>query len=148
MTSAKLKQARQLRHLALLEEEIRLDAMGCAQATLDHAQARINELSAYVREYSASLALKASKPFPAHIYKDQQDFLVQVNRLIAEQQRICEQAKKNFDATTKEWLLARNKLKVIEKLVDKRRRDDIKEQDKLDQLDVEGFMQNQRHKDI
>ncbi len=122
MRRNRLKRMRKLADLARSEERRVCEEMGRAQRQLNEHEERLDELEAYRRDYSDKFR-PGGHLSPAR-WQDYQHFLQRIDDAVVEQRSQIEAGKAARDAHRRRWLIRRQKLESIERVVERFRKDE------------------------
>lgn len=128
---------RRLADLAKTEERRECEEMGRLQRSLDQEEQRLTELEEYRRDYARRF--DGSEQLAPARWQDYQNFLQRIDRAMAEQKNNIQAGKQARDAHRRRWLVKRQKLDSIERVVDRfqksdERAEERKQQKSLDEL--------------
>ena len=114
-------------------EQAALDAMTAARQNLDQHQQRLTELRDYQADYRNRM--RASQQGVVSIPKLQgwQAFIVQLDQVIAQQERQVSQAEARFEAARKGWQQAYERRRGMERHIETCRNQEQRERDQREQ---------------
>ena len=132
---------RKLAELARTEERRECERMGRAQQALDQEIRRLDELTAYRREYTSRFD-HAADVSPVR-WQDYQNFLRRIDQAARDLEQQIQAGRDARDAHRRRWLVKRQKLESLESVVDRYRRnerhaEERKQQKAIDDLAVSG----------
>lgn len=104
--------------VAETEEKRECREMSQSRSLLDAEVARLDELKAYRKTYTASKESTGATVNPLH-WQDYQKFLRRLDEAVALQKRHVSASQKKCDAHRQRWLLKRQKLISLEKVVER-----------------------------
>lgn len=108
---------RRLAELAKTEERRECEELGRLQQSLNQDKKRLDDLETYRKEYSQRFS-SAQKVAPAR-WQDYQNFLQRIDDAMMDQRNNIQVGKQARDAHRQRWLVKRQKLESIERVVDR-----------------------------
>lgn len=87
------------------------------QRALDMDERRLQELKTYRHEYARKFGV--SERVPAARWQDYQNFLRRIDQAMTDQEQHIRAGKESRDAHRRRWLVKRQKLESIERVVDR-----------------------------
>lgn len=108
---------RRLAELAKTEERRECEELGRLQRSLDQDEKRLDDLEVYRKEYSQRFA-GTREVVPAR-WQDYQNFLQRIDDAMTDQRNNIQVGKQARDAHRQRWLVKRQKLESIERVVDR-----------------------------
>lgn len=127
------------RLVALAEREERKFAVltGKSQARLAQQRDRLGELNAHRHTYAGRTPQFGN--MPASHWKDYQRFLSRLDDAVRSQSQIIKDCEKSFETHRRRWLVKRQRLEALQRVLDRFRQDeqvaaDRREQRALDEL--------------
>ena len=113
-------------------EERRLGAQaGRSQRHLNEQLERLGELNAFRHNY-AQKKIDTAGVTSAHL-KDYQNFLSRLDMAVRTQQQIVRDCEQNLATHRKRWMVKRQKLESLERVLEKYQAEDLMQQEKLEQ---------------
>ncbi len=117
--------------LAAAEERRFGEQAGRSQRHLNEQLERLGELNAFRHSY-AKKGNSASGVSSAHL-KDYQNFLQRLDTAVKAQQQIVRDCERNLATHRQRWLVKRQKLESLERVLEKYRAADVADEEKLEQ---------------
>lgn len=117
--------------LAAAEERRFGEQAGRSQRQLNEQLERLGELNAFRHTY-ASKSAATGDVSSAHL-KDYQNFLQRLDAAVRAQQQIVRDCERNLATHRQRWLVKRQKLESLERVLEKYRAADTAEKEKLEQ---------------
>jgi flagellar FliJ protein len=115
--------------------------MGDSQRLVDERQARLDELIAYRREYSAQFAGGAAPARSALQINDFRLFLQRLDEIIRQQQRLLDDSHRELEQKKQAWLNSRTKKAALEKAVTRFQADEYSRQARREQRESDDRVQ-------
>lgn len=125
-----------VRTLARSEERKSGMAAGRLQQRLDEQLARLGELNAFRHTYANRPVDQVSS---AH-WKDYQSFLGRLDRAVRSQQQIVRDCEKNLEAQRQRWMVKRQRLEALERVLEKARAREAAYQERLEQRQLDDLV--------
>ncbi len=125
-----------VRTLARSEERKSGMAAGRLQQRLDEQLARLGELNAFRHNYANRPASNVSS---AH-WKDYQSFLSRLDRAVRSQQQIVRDCEKNLEAQRQRWMVKRQRLESLDRVLEKNRAREAAYQERLEQRQLDDLV--------
>ncbi|ANO51050.1 flagellar export protein FliJ [Woeseia oceani] len=129
----KADRIQRVQHLAETEERKFCRAMGEAQRLLGDNEKRLQELQEYRREYASRRPNGVKGTISSVQWADYQNFLHRLDEAVRAQQELVMNSKQNRDAHRKRWMLKRQKMESLQKVVDRYRTDAVREDERQEQ---------------
>lgn len=108
------------------EERKYCRAMGDAQRTLDEQQQRLADLRQYRDEYAARQPKAVSGAVSSVQWADFQNFLRRLDDAVHAQSQLVDGGKQNRDLHRQRWMIKRQKMESLQRVVDRYRSDEIR----------------------
>jgi len=121
-----------VRSLAAAEERRFGAEAGRSQRHLDEQLGRLGELNAFRHNYARRSGSTGSGISSAH-WKDYQDFLQRLDTAVKAQQQIVRDCEQNVATHRQRWMIKRQKLESLERVLEKYRAEDLAHADRLEQ---------------
>lgn len=103
--------------LARTEERKACEAMGRVQKTLDSEISRLNELESYRQRYAKQF--KGNQTISPARWQDYQNFLKRIDQAVDAQKVQVMSGRETRDRHRRHWLVRRQKLESLERVVDR-----------------------------
>lgn len=128
-----------VRQIKQQEEKEAAQRLGEAQQGLNAAIKQLQELQQYRQDYYASLTegREGSSSVPATSLEKYQLFLAKLNGVVERQQETVEQYKQHVDSHRKKWAEANARLKSIDELIERAKREETLFMDKQEQKSID-----------
>jgi len=114
--------------LAAAEERRFGEQAGRTQQALNEQLDRLGELNAFRHGYGPPTSGVSSVR-----WKDYQNFLHRLDRAVQSQQHVVGDCEQNLEAHRKRWMMKRQKLESLERVLEKCRQRDVSHQERLEQ---------------
>ncbi|HKK14792.1 MAG TPA: flagellar export protein FliJ [Gammaproteobacteria bacterium] len=108
---------------------------GECQQRLAEAEARLEELQGYRHEYGQRFQQSGGDGLSARRLHEYRTFLHRLNEAIAQQQALVGQLRQDCTAGHAQWLETRRRSQVLDKVVDRYRAQERREEDRREQQD-------------
>lgn len=115
--------------LARSEERETGITTGRMQRRLDEQLARLGELNAFRHDYARRSVDNVNS---AH-WKDYQSFISRLDRAVQSQRQIVRDCEMHLEAQRKVWMIKRQRLESLERVLEKSRKREAAHQDRLEQ---------------
>lgn len=125
-----------VRTLARSEERKSGMAAGRLQQRLDEQLTRLGELNAFRHNYANRPVSNVSS---AH-WKDYQSFLSRLDRAVRSQQQIVRDCEKNLEAQRQRWMVKRQRLESLDRVLEKNRAREAAYQERLEQRQLDDLV--------
>ncbi|MEQ8206728.1 MAG: flagellar export protein FliJ [Woeseia sp.] len=129
----KADRIQRVQHLAETEERNFCRAMGEAQRLFGDNEKRLQELQEYRREYANRRPNGGNGTISSVQWTDYQNFLQRLDEAVRAQQELVLNSKQNRDAHRKRWMLKRQKMESLQRVVDRYRTDAVREGERQEQ---------------
>ena len=123
--------------LAASEERRHGEVSGRSQKNLDEQKQRLGELNAFRQSYSRQDS--ASTRVSAAHWKDYQSFLQRLDRAVLSQQQIVRDFEKKLELHRDRWMVKRQRLDSLERVLEKYRKLDAVEEAALEQKTLDDL---------
>jgi len=117
--------------LAAAEERRFGEQAGRTQQALNEQLGRLGELNAFRQSYGSGLP--AASGVSSIRWKDYQSFLQRLDRAVQSQQHLIGDCERNLEAHRKRWMVKRQKLESLQRVLEKCRQRDVSYQERLEQ---------------
>jgi flagellar FliJ protein len=117
--------------LAASEERHHGDQTGRSQRSLNEQLATLGELHAYRQNYSNKAF--ANNGVSASHWQDYQSFLQRLDRAVQSQQQIVHDGEQQLEAHRKRWMVKRQKLESLQRVLSRCREQDRSFEERLEQ---------------
>ncbi len=108
------------------EERDYCRAMGDAQRALDEQQQRLTELHQYRDEYAARQPKGMRGSVSSVQWADYQNFLRRLDDAVHAQSQLVDDGKQNRDAHRQRWMIKRQKMESLQRVVERYRSDEVR----------------------
>ncbi len=126
--------------LAASEERRFGEQTGRSQNDLNQQLTKLGELNAYRHNYAeANPGLAGASA--AH-WKDYQTFLQRLDDAVASQQQVIQQGEQNLEAHRRRWMVKRQKLESLQRVLEKSQRRDAAYEARLEQKRLDDLPNN------
>ena len=105
--------------IAKAEERRFGEATGASRRRLEEQQQRLGELNAFRANYAGKSL--ACRDVPASHWKDYQGFLGRLDTALQSQQQIVQECEKNLETHRRRWMVKRQRLESLERVLEKYR---------------------------
>ena len=119
--------------VAASEEQKSGQATGRLQQRLDEQLARLGELNAFRHNYSNRDLDRVS----AIHWKDYQSFLSRLDTAVQSQQQVIRDCEQNLAVQRQRWMVKRQKLESLERVLEKSREQEAAYQERLEQKQLD-----------
>ena len=123
--------------VAVSREQHAARQLGECQRLLDTRNARLAELLAYQAEYAQRFEASGGAGLDMARMQDYRVFLARLNDAIAQQRRLVEAARSDYEQKKSKWLGARQHAQALDKVVDRYQRDEQRAQGRREQAEID-----------
>lgn len=125
------------------KEKDRARELGEAQTRYSQAEAKLNDLEQYRRDYEQAFQQRARSGQPARALRDFQVFLARLDQAIQQQRQIVAATRQDVSGHSTRWQSAARKVKAVDSVVDRwqgeeRRAEHRREQKETDERAQRG----------
>ena len=131
------KRIRPVVDIAKNRERDAAQKLGVSRQTVADQEKRLQELLQYRDEYNKRLTNNASNCMDARKLHEYQIFLSRLNQAIEQQRGVLNQALAACDEKNEHWIKKRSHAKAIHKVETRYRKQELKEQDKKEQNEMD-----------
>lgn len=110
---------------------------GLTQNTLSQQLDRLGELNVFRRNYATKNP--GTSGVSAVRWKDYQSFLQRLDHAVVSQQQIIKECERNLEVHRKRWMVKRQKLESLERVLDKSRKQDHVYESRLEQKQLDDI---------
>ncbi len=131
-----MKRSKRLDPVARVEKHRERDAaqrLGKHQSELNGMQARLEELMNYRADYQKRYGEFLGRGTGGAAIQEYRSFLAKLDRAIEHQQQLISGGQQNVSSSRAQWMKKRTRLKAIDKLVDKIKTDEIRQDARREQ---------------
>lgn len=129
------KRMQPVQHVAHGREQDAMRRLGESQQFLDAQKARLQELRAYREQYTREFAASGGGGLQATRVRDYRVFLARLGEAIAQQEALISRYESQHEQTRREWVESRSHSQAIDKVVDRYRREEQRQQERREQLE-------------
>ncbi|MBI44531.1 flagellar export protein FliJ [Marinobacter lutaoensis] len=115
------------------KEQAALERLTEARERMQQHLEQVQNLQRYQQEYQAQMRQGREGPVSAARLQSWQAFVSQLDAVIQQQQRLLDQAERQFENCRQDWLRAWERRRGMEKYIDRCRQQEQREQDARDQ---------------
>jgi flagellar FliJ protein len=120
--------------------------VGESQLQLDQQRARLAELTAYRDEYARRFQSACSGGIDAAMFNDYRAFLTRLNQAIEHQRALIEAGEQAYADCRQRWLDVRRRSQALDKVAERYRRQEVKEENRKEQKESDERSQHLSHK--
>ena len=132
-TMSRSKRMQPVRRVAESREQAAVQKLGESQQYLDAQRAKLEELRGYRDQYAESFRASGGQGLDANRLRDYRVFLSRLNEAIRQQEAIIAQYLNRHEQTRQQWVDTRSHHQAIDKVIERYRREERREQDRREQ---------------
>tara|TARA_R110002096_G_scaffold130643_5_gene279943 strand:- start:36573 stop:37022 length:450 start_codon:yes stop_codon:yes gene_type:complete len=129
--------------LAAAEERRYSEQTGRSQQVLNQQRDRLGELSDYRRSYASKAPVDAS--ISSVHWKDYQTFMQRLDQAAQSQRQVIRECEQNLEMHRQRWLIKRQKLESLERVLEKCEKRDAIYAARLEQKQLDELQNNQQN---
>ena len=133
----KSKRISKIVDIASQKEQLAIREVGLKQRKSQVEQKKLKDLFQYLEEYIGQYSIIVSKSLSGKQFVQYQVFLEKLNEAINQQEQVVEHASHDLIQSKTEWANARVKKESYKKLMDKTAAQELREQAKREQLEID-----------
>ena len=128
-----------VQQLAETEERNYCRAMGEAQRIASEHEQRLRELQNYRQEYAGRRPHGGNGTISGVQWTDYQNFLQRLDDAVRAQLQLVESSKRNRDTHRQRWMIKRQKMESLQRVVDRYRSDAVREGERKEQKTLDDL---------
>jgi len=137
MTRSKRMQS--VQHLAHNREQAAVKKLGESQQYLDVQQTKLQELRTYRDQYAKAFESSGGAGLDALRIQEYRVFLGRLNEAIQQQEAVIAQCSARLEQTRQQWLVMHSHSLAIDKVLERYRRQERKQQERNEQQELDGL---------
>jgi flagellar FliJ protein len=135
-----------VQRVAQSREQTAVRKLGQSQQHLAAQKARLEELRTYRDQYAKAFETSGGEGLSAARMRDYRLFLERLNEAIRQQEAIIAQGAAQHEQRREEWVKTRSHSQAVEKAVDRYRREEDRQQQKVEQKEQDEYGQRPTRK--
>ena len=143
MTLKRSQRFKPIHHLAQQSEDVAAQTLGKIQSELSDHHEKLSELMKYYQDYQSRFTEKATQGMSIIQVQSYQKFISQLELAIKQQKEHIIRVTEACDSSRAEWTVERQKTQVLEKVMDRYKKQEQQDSNRKEQRRNDEFVSNQ-----
>ena len=135
------KRMQPVQQLAQSRERSAVQKLGLSQQHLQAQEAKLEELRSYRDQYAKAFEASGGAGLGAARMRDYRIFLNRLGEAISQQEALIAQCQAQHEQTRRQWMASRNQSRAVDKLVDRYRSQEDRQQQRTEQKEQDDRAQ-------